>query len=324
MTARAWRRASDRFELTELTVADPAPADDRVVVAVEAAAIDPWTATPVGRVPGVAAVGRVTAAGAAAAEWLGARVLVPSHAPCGECELCRRGGAVLCPTGAAHGVDGPGALATVMTAAGRWLCRLDGALELPGPAAAALGGEIALAYALYARAGVGPREPAIVWGRGALARLCATILAAKGAPAVVATDDAALAAVSTHPVAADPAAADAALRDHGARPRKVLVTDGDLIPAALAAAGPRATVVVATGPGRTPVAAASLTALRDEVTLAGVAGCHPDLVPELAALAVRGDLELASVVEVVAVADLPARLAERAVAPPVTTLVATI
>ncbi len=313
-SGQAWRRTADGVAAIEL--ADVAPGEGRVVVAVEAAAVEPWPATPLGRVPGVAAVGRVTAVGAAADEWLGARVLVPSSAPCGECDRCRRGGAVLCPTGATHGVDGPGALATHMTAAARWLCRLDGALALPGPAAAALGGELAVAYALYARAGIGPREPTIIWGRGALARLCMAVLAAKAAPAVLATDDPALAGATT--IGLDPAAADAALRDHGARPRKVLVADASLLPAALAAAGPRATVVVATGPGRPAAPAMPLDALAQEVTIAGVAGCHPDLVPELAALAVRGDLDLASLVEVVTVDALAGRLAAR---PSPTTLV---
>lgn len=324
---RAWRRTHDPFGLAELELADALPGDGRVVVAVEAAAIEPWAATPVGRVPGVAAVGRVVAVGAAADEWLGARVLVPSFAPCGECDLCRRGGVVSCPTGAAHGIDGPGALATRMTAAARWLCRLEGPLALPGPLAAGLGGELALAYALYARVGTGPREPTVVWGRGTLARLCAVLLAAKAAPAVVATDDAALAAVAGADfttVAAEPSAVAAALRDHGGRPRKVIVTDADLLPAALLAAGPRAVVVVATGPGRAEPGLTPLGALRHEVTLAGVAGCHPDLVPELAALAVRGDIELGRLVETVPVAELSARLAARAVERRVTTLVATL
>jgi threonine dehydrogenase-like Zn-dependent dehydrogenase len=308
VSQRAWRKAAaPSGALAELSIADAAPGDGRVLVAVEAAALDPWSATPAGRVPGIAAVGRVTATGAAAHEWFGARVLVPTLAPCGECDRCRRGGAALCPDGAAHGIDGPGALATVLTAAARWLVRLEAPLDLPGPAVAALGGELALAYALYARAGVGPREPAIVWGRGAVARATAAILAAKGAPAAIVTDE---------------DAARAALAEHDARrPRKVLVTAPELLPAALATAGPRATVVVLTAPGVARAPAVELgDVLADELVVTGVRGCHPDLVPELVALAVRGELDLGALVEVVPLADVAARVT----APRDTTLVATL
>jgi threonine dehydrogenase-like Zn-dependent dehydrogenase len=308
VSQRAWRKAaSPPGALAELSIADAAPGDGRVLVAVEAAALDAWDATPVGRVPGVAAVGRVIATGAAAHEWQDARVLVPTLAPCGECDRCRRGGAALCPDGASHGIDGPGALATVLTAAARWLVRLEAPLDLPGPAVAALGGELALAYALYARAGVGPREPAVVWGRGAVARAAAAILAAKGAPAAIVTDE---------------DAARAALAEHDERrPRKVLVTAPELLPGALATAGPRATVVVLTAPGVARAPSVDVgDALAAEMVIAGVRGCHPDLVPELVALAVRGDLDLGVLVEVVTLADVAARVT----APRDTTLVATL
>ncbi len=343
MTHRVWRRDAG-LALAELGVPAVVPGDGRVVVRVEGAALEPWAATAPGRVPGLAAVGNVVTTGNAAAEWLGARVVVPTLAPCGECDCCRRGGAALCPDGASHGIDGPGTLATTVTAAARWLVRLEpsdsrpatragmagGAgmgrvtMDVPGPAAAALGGELALAYALYARAGVGPRDPVIVWGRGAVARATAAILAAKGAPAHVATDDAALAAALG--AAAGPAtaaAAIAALTSHDARrPRKVIVTAPELLLPALAAAGPRATVVVLTAPGTSYAPAADLgAALAAEITMTGVAGCHPDLVPELVALVVRGDLALDDLVEVVALDDLPARLVARAAARPPTTLV---
>ncbi len=318
--ARAWRKGDDAT-LSELTLAAPTPGEGRVLVEVEGAAIDPFAATPRGRVPGVAAVGRVRAVGAAAGEWQDARVLVPMLAPCGECDRCRRGGVALCPDGAAHGVDGPGTLATTITAAARWLVRLEAPLALPGPAAAALGGELALAYALYARAGVGPREPTIVWGRGAIARAAAAILDAKGAPAHVATDDPALAealrARGTSAGEATAAAATAALAGHDPRrPRRVIVTAPELLPAALEAAGPRATVVTLAGPGAAAAPALALDrALATEVTLTGVAGCHPDLVPELVALAVRGELALDELVEVVPLAEAAAHLGARQAAP---------
>ena len=324
--ATAWRRGAAPSDWQPIEIAIAQPGAGRVTVAIEAAAIDPWTRTPRGRVGGVAAVGRVTHTGLAATEWQDARVLVPSHAPCGECELCRRGGVVLCPDGDVVGVSGPGALATSMTAPTRWLVRLGGALDVPGPAAAALGGEAALAYALYTRLGVSPREPVVVWGDGALARLTAAILVAKGAPPVVATDDDALAAAlppGLTRTAAEPVAVGAALAAAGRRPRKVVVTEPRHLEAALAAAGPRATIVVATHAAPLPVV--DLTgALALEATVAGVVGCHPDLLPELVALVVRGDLELTAMTEVVAVADLGARLAEREARRDPRTLVASI
>lgn len=323
--ATGWRRGAGPGDWHAIELAVAAPGPGRVTVAVEAAAVEPWRHTPPGRIGGVAAVGEVIAAGDAASEWLGARVLVPSHAPCGECELCRRGGVVLCPDGEIAGVRGPGALATVMTAATRWLVRLEAPLALPGPEAAALGGEAALAYGLYARLGVSPREPVVVWGDGALARLTAAILVAKGAPPVVATDDEQLAAALPAGVlrcAARAAAVDEALAGAGRRPRRVVVTAPRALPTALAAAGPRAMVVVAAGDE--PPTLALTAALAGELTIAGVAGCHPDLLPELAAMVVKGDLDLAAATEVVPVAALGARLVARESAAEPRTLVATL
>lgn len=329
--ATAWRRGAAPYQWHAIEIAVPAPGPGRVTVAIEAAAIDPWTRTPPGRIGGVAAVGRVIATGDAAAEWQDARVLVPAHAPCGECELCRRGGVVLCPDGELVGVNGPGALATAMTASTRWLVRLDGPLELPGPAVAALGGEVAMAYALYARLGISPREPVVVWGNGALARLTAAVLIAKGAPPIVATDDEALAAVLPAGVVrcpSDPDLVAQALVAAGAgrRPRKLAVIDPAYLGRALAIAGPRAVIAVAhqLAGEATGLAAALAAALAAEATVAGVVGCHPDLLPELVALAVRGDVELAATTEVIAVADLGPRLAARAAHPDPRTLVASI
>jgi len=323
-----WRRTAAPWSLAPVDMTPAQPGVGRVRVRVEAAAIDPWEATPVGRGPGVAAVGLVTGVGPATDEWLGLRVLVPTCAPCGECERCRRGGAVLCAAATRLGSSGPGALATTVTAMARWLVRLEGPLALPGPAAAALGGEIAMAYALYARAGVGPRDPAIVLGSGPRARLVAELLHTKGLTPVVATHDAAVIAAlgdRAQITAQHTAAIEDALAPHGVRPRKVVVTDGALLDTALRIAGPRATVVVAADvmPALSPLTPLEL-ALCQEAVVVGVAGCHPDLVPELVALAVRGDLALDAMTDVVAVAALGERLAERDRTRPATTLVATL
>ncbi|MEZ4401676.1 MAG: alcohol dehydrogenase catalytic domain-containing protein [Kofleriaceae bacterium] len=324
-TATAWRRGLAPWSLEPTAIDPPTPGPGRVRLMVEAVAVDGFDATPIGRVPGVAAVGTVTAVGAAADEWLGLRVLVPTVSACGECPRCRSGGPAVCIDGARLGTTGPGALVTHLTASARWLVRLDGALALPGPTTAAIGGDLAMAYGLYARAGVGPRDPVLVLGAGPRARFAALVLAAKGCRPVVATDDAATIAAVTDVAAVcaiHTAAIEAALATSDrTRPRRVVVTAPTLVEAALRVAGPRATVVVAAD-AMTAAAPPLETALAEEVTVVGVAGCHPDLVPELAALVARGDLALADATEVVAVADLAAALTRRAQTRPATALVA--
>lgn len=177
---------------------------------------------------------------------------------------------------------------------------------------------------LYARASIGPRDPVIAIGAGARVRALAAIIAAKGAPLVIASDDApTIAGLPDATVCAiHTAAIEAALAGLGvdARPRKVLVTDGRFLEAAVRVANPCAIVVVAAA----PTAAMSVPleiAMASEVTVAGVAGCHPDLLPELTALVARGDVALAPLVTVVPVAQLADALAERERTRPATSLI---
>src|SRR5262245_63714005 len=95
-----------------------APALELVGIAVEAAQ------------PSGAAVGIVDDASEGAAILLGKRVLVGPVDPCGQCEVCRRGGAAVCPFATRREV---GARIRV---ASRWVVALDRGLELPIPAAA--------------------------------------------------------------------------------------------------------------------------------------------------------------------------------------------
>ncbi len=229
--------------------------DDGIVVAVEAACLD-----------GSAAVGRVVEHGAGAQHLAGARVVVGAHQPCGDCDVCRRGGGAVCPAGRTSSMRAP-----QVTARARWALVLGDALDVPGPAAALIGGPAALAYAMYARTGVGPGDPTHVLGDGVVARLLAQILTAKGAPPC------------------DPAT-------FGTRPARLFVCDPDATPRAIALAGPRAIITVAAGARAVDITAA----IAREVTVIGVVGAHPDLLPEVAALVVRGDLELASVADAVA------------------------
>ena len=265
---------------------------------------------------GAAAIGRVAAAGARAAALLGRRVLAGPIDPCGECEVCRRGGAAVCPRARRRDAVGP---ARRLTAAARWLVPLGDGLELPSPAGAAVAGDVAVAYTLYARTGIGPREPVVVVGASPIARFLVEILRAKGAPPVVVADPADAgrsgspgspgspgrpgwidwlgargAAVARAGAASSDdevrAAVAAELAAHGtsARPWRVLAASPEAARRAAALAGPRATLSLLAPAPDLP----GDLVLR-EVTVIGVAGAHPDLVVEAAAMCVKGEIDLA-------------------------------
>jgi D-arabinose 1-dehydrogenase-like Zn-dependent alcohol dehydrogenase len=249
--------------------------------------------------PSGAAVGCVDEASDRA--LIGARVLVPALDACGECDVCRRGGAAVCPLARPRVVFDSAGPRT--RAAARWLVALGDGLELPVPAAAAVAGDVALAYTLYARANLAPRDPAIVLGATPIARFLVQILVAKSiTPTVVAgaRDGDAWRAWLGRAGAAiaddgDPRAtvADAlAAQGLGTRPLRLLVTDPDALPRAAALAGPRATIAAIAPPDR-PLPALDGALLAREVTAVGVAGVHPDLIIEAAALCARGDIDLA-------------------------------
>jgi len=76
----------------------------------------------------------------------------------------------------------------------------------------------------------------------------------------------------------------------GARPWRLLVTDGAQLPTVASLAGPRATITVLATEG---IPALPGEALAREVTIVGVAGPHPDLIVEAAAMCVKGEIDLA-------------------------------
>ena len=275
----------------------PAPGVDDVVIAVDGA----WLAPVVGSAPvaGSAAVGEIVDAGAQARSLVGTRALIGPHLPCGECEVCRRGGAPVCPRGSVLGVDRRGTLADRITVPARWVVGFGPALDIPGPAAAAVAGDVAIAYAMYARASIGPREPAVVIGDDASARFLVQILTAKGVTPVV------IAGGSDADHAA--AIAEAAGLGYAGKPWRLFATTVAARAAALALAGPRATIVVRTLFGETT--GITLDRLADELTLHAVIGAHPDLLVEVAALVVRGEVTLDGLVTVVAIDALAAALA---------------
>ena len=245
---------------------------------------------------GTAGVGLVVETGERSAVLLGKRVLVGPIDPCGECEICRRGGATVCPLARRRSELGARVVAT-----GRWVVALGDGLELPLPAAAAVAGDVAIAYTLYARTGLSPREPVVIAGSSPVTRFLVEILTAKGiTPAVIA--DPALAAWADWLLAKGVAVArttsetDAratitaafAAQGLGAKPWRVIATTGDAAPLAAALAGPRATLTLLG-----PIAAVPGDVIAREVTVIGVAGAHPDLVVEAAAMCVKGELDLA-------------------------------
>jgi len=253
------------------------------------------------RQPGGALVGRVEEASDGATALVGRRVLAGPSDPCGQCEVCRSGGAAVCP----HPRPRPASPAPLLRLPTRWLVPLADGLDLPLPAAAAVAGDVTTAYTLYARTGLGPRDPAVITGATGVTRFLVDILRAKGlTPTVVVAPAGSGSAPPASPgwidwleargarvvTSAEPAAVTAAIAAQGlgTRPSRVLCTEPATLAQAAALAGPRATLtVLASGDAPLP---ASL--LAREVLVIGVAGPHPDLVVEVAALCAKGDLDL--------------------------------
>ena len=231
--------------------------------------------------PGGAAVGRVVEAGEGAAHLLDRRVLVGPHQGCGECDLCRRARPHACGDGVLLGESAPGALAGEVVARARWALPLDGGLAVEGPLAALVAREAADAYALLARAGAGAGDRVAIAGRGPVARLARAIARRRG------------------------------VRTEGDGPPGAVLVAGDH-PRALAELPAGAPLVVALArrdlaAGIAPDRVAALLAAGG--ALVGMPAAHPDLYPEVAALAVKGELDLAEAAESV---TMRSPLADRA------------
>ncbi len=305
----------------------PTLADDMVLIRTEASVIGVPERAPRPEItPGGAAVGEVVEAGAGAAELRGRRVVIGPDVACGECDVCRRAVTSSCPHGEVLGRTIDGTLASAVAVRARWLCSLDQGLEIPGPEAALLGREAAWAYSMLVRAGVGPGDPVFVLGDDVVARFLVELAIAKGTrPLVVMASErpawrdwvherggvpvvvAELGPDQSRAVVAEAARA----AGHGERPRTVFACAASDACRGLAldlvTAGSRVVTLARRAVGLTePGAALALDALADaDATLIGVAGAHPDLLPELAALAVRGEIDLAGAAEPLSIAALP-------------------
>lgn len=242
-----------------------------------------------------AAVGIVDDATEGSAVLLGKRVLVGPTDPCGQCEVCRRGGAAVC----AHATP-RGPIGKRLRVASRWVVALQAGLDLPVPAAAAVAGDVTTAYTLYARTGLGSREPVVVLGATSVTRFLVEILRGKGiTPTVIAEDDdawrswllgkgAAVVGGAGDALVASVAGAVTA-QGMGNRPWRVIATDASVIAQAAQLAGARSTLTVLAGANLPPLPGELIAR---EVTIIGVAGPHPDLIVEAAALCVKGEIDL--------------------------------
>lgn len=251
------------------------PGDDSVVIDTDA-----WQ--------GSACVGAVVDAGERARVLVGKRVLVGTQDACGECDVCRRGGASVCPSAK------PRVIADRTTAEARWVVALGDGLELPLPAAAAVAGDITLAYTVYARTNLAPHDAVVVCGASPVARFLVEILRAKGITPTVVTADAAWTdwllgkgAVVVRE-AADVRPAIAA-QGASTRPWRVICGHASALPLAFELAGPRTTLTVVA-----PVQQLDPRLVAREVGLVAVAREHPDLIVEAAAMCAKGEIDLAA------------------------------
>jgi threonine dehydrogenase-like Zn-dependent dehydrogenase len=312
-------------------------APEQVLVEVEAAAVAaPELARASGAGhpdPGIAVVGIVTRAGRGADHLVGARVVCGPTSPCGDCARCRRGRPELCATRCPAGADGGESLASHVIAGARWICPLGEPIAIEGPEAALLGREATLAYTLYARGNLAPGARAVVLGHGAVARFCLEILAAQGIrPIAIAptaggdawVEVATRAGAELLRIDAEPdleqlrerLAASAPEGSVSELPEAIIETSGEAAARALAVdLSCPGSVAILAGRGMTgtrdlaPAEPAVLDRAADAgVSVLGVAGPQPDLVPEVAALAAKGELDLQGAAAIAPIAELAALL----------------
>ena len=238
---------------------------------------------------GRACVGIVVGSGERARALLGLRVLLGTADACGECEVCRAGGATVCGIAKARRVD------KRTVGMGRWLVALQQGLELPLPGAAAVAGDVSLAYTAYARTSISPADSVVIAGKSPVTRVLVEILRAKSiAPTVVVDGEDRV--WTDWLIARGVAIADRtnvrdviAAQGRGVRPWRVIATSGESADLACQLAYKRGTLTLL------PTALKGLEigiAAEREVTVIGVAREHPDLIVEAAAMCAKGEVDL--------------------------------
>jgi D-arabinose 1-dehydrogenase-like Zn-dependent alcohol dehydrogenase len=227
--------------------------------------------------PATSVVGRVVEVGseltAERARWIDRTVAIPSLRSCGACLPCRRGRAAACEK-----LPPTPPLASHSIVAARLVVPFGDGLRCDEPALlAALACEGLLAYAAIIRAGVEPNRAAIVVGAGPLATFVAALVRHRGSEPI-AVD-----------ATTDPSTLEGTLAARGVERFGVPVIDTGLgAEIACRFAGPGATVVLCRRPAGAPFAIVA-----NELTIHGLGGAHPDLLPELCAFVSAGTLVLA-------------------------------
>ena len=222
-------------------------------------------------------VGRVMECGEAATALQDARVLVTPVIACGECHTCRAGAAMVCPDRKILETDSEGGYGKSVVCAGRWLTRLEDPLELDGPIAALVAGPALRAYGLFCRAGVAAGDVVVVLGSSPVAGILAKLATARGCKVVE--------GLSTT------ADIDAKLveLDCQNRPLKLFACDGEAnLALATQVAQPASTIAGGTGMGELDAA----IVYKKGLSVFAQEFAHPDLLPELAALVVKKELDL--------------------------------
>ena len=253
---RAWAVTGEPSAARLLKEVDrpaPVPADDEVLVRVEACGVcrtdlhlaegDLAPRRP-DVVPGHEAVGRVVTVGADVDRFdVGDRVGVPwLRRTCGQCRWCRAGTENLCPRSTYTGWDADGGFAELLAAPAAFVYALPD--DLPALDAAPLLCAGIIGYRALRRAAVPPGGRLGIYGFGASAHLTAQIALAQGAEVHVLTRGAGARALALelgaasvgHAYDAPPVPLDSAI---------VFAPAGELVPPALAALGPGGTVSLA-------------------------------------------------------------------------------
>jgi len=135
--------------------------------------------------------GRVVAGGSNARAWLGRAVIVPAVIPCGECDVCRRGKATICPYQKMPGNDIHGGFATHIVVPATGLCAVDEsrlrAIGMELADVSVIADAVTTPYQAVIQAGVGDGDLVVINGIGGVGGYAAQIANALGGT-VVAVD----------------------------------------------------------------------------------------------------------------------------------------
>ena len=236
---------------------EPVPADDEVLIDVEACGIcgsdvqiinvPPGHPSTPPVVVGHEFVGRIRAVGSAVRDVaVGSRVVVDPDPKCGACEACRAGRPANCTNIVALGVYRDGALAERVTAPANSVYPI--AESVPATLAA-LVEPLACVVNGTNRAAIRPGETAVVFGAGAIGCLFIAVFKASGAARIVAVEPSEHRARVARAVGAD----EIVTPDDWAARRSELVPGGadvvvdavgSVLPQAIEAAGMGARVVM--------------------------------------------------------------------------------